>query len=860
MDFQQFIVKDSIKATHVIVLNNKINYFSFLINSEKYFNGDEQSKKKEREKQSELVNFYKTMEERNIQVYETFNLIHVPVFFRIQVSEPENEDILKIVYQAQKLMKDTFVITKVSELCCIVAKSKTYIDIMFPYSRTDLNIVRNDLRQKLIYLLDKCQITGVDPIVSETVYSKTVNILNSDCGVYKNVDDFNVKNQITTGTEEEFELSSWIEGFESGKTKSEFVSFSCIPRPLFEFTKEYLKEKKKKSKAKSALNLIASLGQEKIQTPVEILNEIKTFINPDRFLTFNEFRSLGQFLYNIYKGSEEGIEVWKYLARNCEYLESCEEEWDLLDENDKITIRTFQFWASKDNPEAYKEWEKKNMRIRLVSCLDSSSGFTDIACIIFDMYKTRFVCSSIDNKTWYEFKNHYWVKLESAVTISKIISDQFASHFIDLLDELETKYKNADPDDKEITEEWIKKCKKLISNLKNPSFKSNIIREACEQFYDEKFNQEINSNEYLIAFENGVLDFTETVKSAKEDYKAPIFRDGKPEDKITISTGYDYNVYTYDDPIVQDVIVHFKKVLTNTNVRNYFWRYASSILVGKNRDKVLPFFTGPRGNNGKSITISMFEKALGDYCKKVSYSMLTQTRVSSGAPTPDLVMCQYARMVVCQEADANVKIAAGSVKELTGNDSMQMRRMFSESENFIPFFKICCVSNHAPPYDPKEDALLNRIKIVEFNSLFTHKEKCPETEEEQYKQRIFPMDTKFDEKIKHMYKAFMWLMVQHYEHYHKEGLNEPKEVSAATNDYAKRNNHVLNFIEENLQESNECLSVKLDQVFNTYKVWYSQNFKNTNNLQDKSGLRDFLEKSGFKINRRGDIENCTFKS
>lgn len=858
MEFEDFIAKDNNKATHVIQLDEKIVRYSFQINLDVYFNGDSNAKKLEYEKHQKLVSFFKKMETNNVTIYESFNNTHMPVFFRVQVPDASDETVLKIVGQSQSVLKEMFSISKITEICCITTVAQSHVDILFPYTRVELAIVKGDMRNKLKYLLDKVGVIGIEPLVSEAIYNKSIKILGGDYCIYKNIDDFNSKTQIASGVEEQFELESWVEGFEPGKSITEFASFSFIPRSLTEYSKEYLKEKKKVAKAKSRMELFGNL-EEKIQTPVDVLEEIKDLINPTRFVTMNEFKSLGQVLANVYRCSENGIKMWEYLARECEYVASCEEEWENFEEDGKTSIRTLQYWASKDYPEEYNTWLKGNIKKRLISCLSAESGYTDIASIIYDIYKTRFICTSIDHETWYEFKNHYWKKLDSALTISKIISSKFAENFTDLLEELDNKHRNASVDDKEITEEYIKRCKKLISNLKTPSFKRNIIREACELFYDEQFEVDINKNEYLIAFENGVVDFTETTKSTVE-YNRPVFRPGKPEDKLTISTGYDYIEYDYQNPLVKEVLSHFNKVLTNKNVRNYFWRLASSVLVGKNRDKVLPFFTGPKGNNGKSVTITMFEKALGKYFAKVSYSMLTQMRQNSGAPTPDLVMCQYARMVVCQEADSNIRMASGYVKELTGNDSMQMRKMFNEGENFIPMFKIFCVTNYPPPYDPKEEALLNRIKIVEFNSYFTHKKNCPDSEEEQIKQRTFPIDTKFDEKVKLMYTPFMWLLVQKFEEYQMQGLNEPQEVLSATSNYAKGNNHILVFVDETIQETSDGTSVKLQQLYDNYKLWYGQNYKDKQNMLEKSPFKEFVEKCGFVTNRKGFIENCAFKS
>ena len=53
--------------------------------------------------------------------------------------------------------------------------------------------------------------------------------------------------------------------------------------------------------------------------------------------------------------------------------------------------------------------------------------------------------------------------------------------------------------------------------------------EAKELFYDGDFMEKLDTNPYLLCFNNGVMDFKE-----KE------FRDGRPDDYISLSTNINY--------------------------------------------------------------------------------------------------------------------------------------------------------------------------------------------------------------------------------------------------------------------------------------------------------------------------------
>ena len=65
--------------------------------------------------------------------------------------------------------------------------------------------------------------------------------------------------------------------------------------------------------------------------------------------------------------------------------------------------------------------------------------------------------------------------------------------------------------------------------LKTTSWKNNIMKEARDIFYDKDFIQKIDSNPYLLCFNNYVVDF-----------KNKTYRKGRPDDFISKSTNIDY--------------------------------------------------------------------------------------------------------------------------------------------------------------------------------------------------------------------------------------------------------------------------------------------------------------------------------
>ena len=110
--------------------------------------------------------------------------------------------------------------------------------------------------------------------------------------------------------------------------------------------------------------------------------------------------------------------------------------------------------------------------------------------------------------------------------------------------------------------EGVKKIMKIINSLKSAPFKNNVMKEAMEVFYDDKFNKKIDANPYLIGFSNGVYDL-----------KNNIFREGRPSDYISMKMSVDYDqTIKNTDPEVSEVYDFLEKIFPDKSIRQYFLR------------------------------------------------------------------------------------------------------------------------------------------------------------------------------------------------------------------------------------------------------------------------------------------------
>ncbi len=616
------------------------------------------------------------------------------------------------------------------------------------------------------------------------------------------------------------------------------------------------------------------------KTPKELLKtakELLLLISALRAAVPAEWLDIGWALYCIGDGSVEALEVWigfstgaavqNNLAPTDSLLRSssssdseckCIYEWSKMTRRRK-GIATLEGYARIDSKERFSTHKEDRVLRKIKDCIQGSQN--DIAKLLYDQYGDRFVCTSIKSNRWFEFSGHRWKRVEEGVTLSRKISKELSNIFRkkaiatynSMLESIAggggdgedgAENERADPGDEyKKLEKKHKELLKLIKNLNESTFKGKIMRECREVFWVENFETRLDVNTpYLLGFENGVYDLKERV-----------FRAGKPEDMATISTGYDLKLdFREGDEEVLLLDDFLMKIFPDPVLRKYYLEHASLLLVSGNIHKEFVNYTG-EGNNGKSCIIKLYEHSLGKkYVIKLPTSSLTGKRTQSSQACPEKARCRVAKLVITQEASKREQINEGIVKEFTGNDSFFNRSLYEEGEDITPQFKLLNIVNDLPRIDSDDPALWNRTKVLPFEAKFLHESLCPATREEQFREKKFPIDPKFDpntgENLLKMKQVFMWKLITVYHEVQRNGrMPEPDKVKQATTNYREKNDILLQFINEKLirdelkkDDGTPEYSLTIDSLFSHFKMWFkaSYSFK----VPDKQEIQDGVKK------------------
>lgn len=175
----------------------------------------------------------------------------------------------------------------------------------------------------------------------------------------------------------------------------------------------------------------------------------------------------------------------------------------------------------------------------------------DIAMVVFELYKSRYVVTNIKLRTWFCFKNHIWEQTE--IGPYRELSSEVFHIFKRCLKSLKTSSK------KNLTK--IANCEKIISILLDTVQKERICHECLYVFYDHSFFRGLDLSNNLIPFQNGVYDWT-----TKE------FRDGLSNDMVSIYVNEPFVHGKCYDKLIKD-FVQFRIKLISSRAQDYDFSY-----------------------------------------------------------------------------------------------------------------------------------------------------------------------------------------------------------------------------------------------------------------------------------------------
>jgi P4 family phage/plasmid primase-like protien len=480
-------------------------------------------------------------------------------------------------------------------------------------------------------------------------------------------------------------------------------------------------------------------------------------------------------------------------------------------EGKMVTRRTIMYWVKKENFEEYEKIKNSSIDYYLEKAMETCTEY-DYAVVLQNMYKDTYVCVSYDKRgIWFRFNNHRWVQ-DKGLSLREKISKDMYNLFGKKAEQYEAEMNEFVEDDDR--REFLKKKVGLIHQikitLKRTSNKDHIMREAAEIFYDENFIRNMDTNRYLLCFNNGVVDFVNKV-----------FREGYPEDYITKTTRINYVEYNENDSEwkkTSDKLNNFMSTLFPIgDLKRYMWDHLSSCLIGTNKNQTFHVYHGS-GSNGKSLLVDLMSATLGDYKGTVPITLVTDVRGKIGGTSDEVLKLKGVRYAVMQEPSKGVKLNEGIMKELTGGDPIQARGLYSESEIFIPQFKLCVGTNNLFDIDSNDDGTWRRIRKCTFPSKFVDEGEHYE-DDTSY---VFKKDKSLSETLHTLAPVFASMLVKRA--FETDGIVEDCDtVSEASKKYRNGQDHIAAFVVDKIKKTNNTKqNIKKNSLLEEFKIWFQQ--------------------------------------
>lgn len=230
----------------------------------------------------------------------------------------------------------------------------------------------------------------------------------------------------------------------------------------------------------------------------------------------------------------------------------------------------------------------------------------------------------------------------------------------------------------------------------------------------------------------------------------------------------------------------------------FLQRAAGYSLTGDVREECF-FLLHGAGRNGKGTLLRTLQAALGDYAGTADFSTFIAPR--DAAMRDDVANMRGRRFIAAQEAREGAALAESLLKWLTGGDRVRARRLYENSSEFDPTFKLWLAANHKPSVRGTDCAIWSRIKLIPFDVSFDGRE-----------------DRGLKQELLAELPGILAWTVRGCQRWQREGLRFPDSVTAATAEYRSESDQVGRFLEEETTR-NSSARAKASLLYSAYHGW-----------------------------------------
>lgn len=243
----------------------------------------------------------------------------------------------------------------------------------------------------------------------------------------------------------------------------------------------------------------------------------------------------------------------------------------------------------------------------------------------------------------------------------------------------------------------------------------------------------------------------------------------------------------------------------DTELISFMQRLVGYSATGRVTHHILPFLYGP-GGNGKSVFLDLIIRILGDYATSTPAGFLMAGQQKHET---EIAQLSGVRFAVSSEVNETDRFDEAKVKLLTGGDTLKARYMHKDYFSFIPTHTLWLMGNHQPRVQSGGASFWRRLLLIGFTNTVRDEDRIEGLSDILYEQEGAGI--------------LQWI-IDGAVACHRDGLNPPEKVRAASREYAEEEDTLARFVEDCIiVGGGEYARVNTAEMRAVYSSWCTQN-------------------------------------
>lgn len=466
-----------------------------------------------------------------------------------------------------------------------------------------------------------------------------------------------------------------------------------------------------------------------------------------------------------------------------------EEWWFAYQGKQSCGLATICSYAKASNPKAFAK-----LYLELPDNYETTNfGMANVALTLLD----DLMLWDDENKVpvVLDEDTQYWNILDSKDTRCEyMIMNALQIHYNNLLGELS--HQIDEIDEEEQPELWRKTYAKyhtIQANLTQINTQKTLenVSKMFKMILPRQNGKDMRFGvvPHLLPFKNGmVLDLNKVE-----------MRKATRDDLITRHTNTIYE--EPDDEAVAKMRRILSQILPKPEYYKTYMNVLWSALYGRMPEKIV--FAKGHGRNGKSkINTQLLRGILGERTEEGGLYFTGEItslmgKEQGGGANPAMANLDGMRAAIYGEPPAYAKFSANRIKLMTGQHTINARRLYSNKTKTDVYATYILEVNKLSKMDDDGVSLEDRIIIVPFISYFTNDENIWNEE-----QHIYPKDEHLDVWLDANWNACLKILMEHAKTMDRtHGINlhewETPEMREEVKDYVSRGNDLFQFVSDN---------------------------------------------------------------